>query len=1186
MKNNLWYGRIVHRKKHCTQILRIMRLTVFFLLFIVFETYALNGYSQNQKVTMNKGTTTFAEIIRQIEKQTDYLFIYNEREISLNRKVTVNNRNATVASVLLDAFKGTDFSYSMEGKHIVLTKNVKKTQSVVQNRKITGTVKDRSGETIIGCNVVVKGTTIGTITDMNGEYSIEVPYNAVLVYSYLGYRKVERQTHSLRTIDVVMDEDSRTLNEVVVVGYGTQKKLTLTGAVSVVDSENLSGRSASTMSQLLQGAVPNMTVSFSSGRAGDGGKINIRGINSISSSASPLVLIDGVEGDVNRINPSDVESISVLKDASSAAVYGARASYGVILITTKSGEKGKVNVNYGGRYSFGDTTTSTDFETRGYFSAGINDMFFSTWQGTPLTTYTEKDYYEMWIRRFDEKEHPDRPWVVEENGQYKYYGNFDWYNYLFDHKQPTHEHNVSITGGNENIKFRLSGGYYSQRGILNIEPDKYERYTFKSKVDINVTSWLMISNNTSYFKSDYFYPGVSGINNIFVGTRTHSLASIVPVNPDGTLVYETGISNYPLMGGESAVLTNNKHRNKDEIDEFKTTFEMVIKPVRNLDIRANYSYVRYNRTNMNRSVDVEYSKTPGTILTMPSSKTNGNKLRTIKGLQSYQAYNAYATYENKFSNAHGVKFTGGFNYETKYYEDLTASRDGLLSDELDDFNLAKGDVMEIKGGKNRYALLGLFYRANYDYKERYLLELSGRYDGSSRFKKGHRFGFFPSISAGWRVSEEAFFEPARKFFDNLKLRFSYGTLGNQQVGFYDYIQQINTEGILNYSFGDSNKSSYAVVTAPNASNLTWETVVTKNLGLDIGLLNNRLNISTDVYVRDTKDMLMAGKTLPAVYGASSPKMNAADLRTEGWEFLISWNDRLTLMNSPFSYGLSFGIGDNKSKITKYDNPNKKISDPYVGKQLGEIWGYVVDGYFLTDEEAKNYPVDQSIVNYIINNSVVDRGLHAGDLKYIDLDGNGKIEKTISADDMKDQKVIGNALPRYNYNINLNASWYGFDFSLFFQGVGKQDWYPAPQFSAFWGPYSAPSTSFIPKNFMSKIWSEDNPNAYLPRPRGYIAWGSNRALGAINNRYLQNLAYCRLKNLTFGYSLPQKWISKIKLDKVRIYFSGENLFTFDKLDSDYIDPEQAAAGNSWKGGNGNAVTYPFSKTYSFGIDVSF
>lgn len=605
------------------------------------------------------------------------------------------------------------------------------------------------------------------------------------------------------------------------------------------------------------------------------------------------------------------------------------------------------------------------------------------------------------------------------------------------------------------------------------------------------------------------------------------------------------------------------------------------------EIRANYSWAHYNQQNLNRSVDVLYSRNPGETITMDNGRTRGNYLSEIQNNQIRQTFNLYGTYDNTFANAHSVKVIVGGNYDYKYFKKLGMKRNGLLSESLDDFNLAKGDDISITGGQEEYAILGFFYRLNYGYKDRYLFEASGRYDGSSRFRRGHRFGFFPSFSAGWRVSEEAFFTQAKNYVSNLKLRLSYGSLGNQKtVGYYDYLQLINTGAVMNYAFGDTTKGDYAYESAPNSTDLTWETVITKNIGLDLGFLNNRLNVSFDAYIRDTKDMLMAGKTLPGVYGASSPRMNVADLRTKGWEASVTWGDSFTLASKPFNYRIMAGIGDNTSKVTKYDNPNRTLTDPYEGQQLGEIWGYVVDGYFKTDEEARNYKVDQSFVNQMINASALDNGLHAGDLKFVDLDGNNKIEQTTSANDRKDMKVIGNSLPRYNYNFGISADWYGIDFSVLFQGIGKQNWYPGAETSMFWGPYSRPYASFIPSDFMSQVWSEENTNAYFPRPRGYVALGSNRELAVVNTKYLQNLAYCRLKNLSIGYTLPDKWLSKIGFEKIRVYFSGENLLTFTKLHSDYIDPEQASASNSWKTSKSDANIYPWAKTYSFGVDITF
>lgn len=609
-------------------------------------------------------------------------------------------------------------------------------------------------------------------------------------------------------------------------------------------------------------------------------------------------------------------------------------------------------------------------------------------------------------------------------------------------------------------------------------------------------------------------------------------------------------------------------------------------PVKNVTVTANYSFAQHEYTAMNRSANYPYSRVPGEVLW----KTDGYGLNTLYERSNhdwFHSYNIYGNYTNTFADVHHVSATAGVNYETKFFKDIKIQRNDLLSEDLTDFNLANGDEMSIAGGKNRYALFGLFYRLNYDYKNRYLFEFSGRYDGSSRFARGHRYGFFPSVSAGWRINEEKFFAPLRKQISNLKLRFSLGALGNQQVGYYDYLQTISSGGTISYAFGDKNKASGASISAPNASDFTWETVVTKNIGLDLGLLNNRLNMTADIYVRDTKDMLMASKDLPNVYGASSPKTNAANLRTKGWEASISWNDSFNLKGKAFHYSVVLGLADNTTKVTKYNNDNKTLGTPYEGQQLGEIWGYVVDGLLKTDEEAENYPVNQSYVNNILNISVKSQGLHAGDVKYVDLDGDNIISPTLSANDVKDQKVIGNSLPRYTYSVRLAADWNGIDFSALLQGVGRQHWYPNGETSLFWGPYARPYCTFIPKDFLTDVWSEDNPDAYFPRPRGYVALDVNpRELSKPNTRYLQNVAYCRLKNVTVGYSLPRTWLKALHMERVRVYFSGENLFTFSPLHSNYIDPEHAGASTSWKSGHTNVTSYPMSKTYSFGIDVTF
>ena len=1066
-------------------------------------------------------------------------------------------------------------------------------------REVKGKVLDATDQPLMGVAVVLAGTTTGVTTDLDGAFSMNVPEGEVtLEFLSLGYAEkkvVVPATQSV--INVYLSESATALDATVVVGYGSVKKVNLTGAVSVVESEDLEKRPVANLGQMLQGTVPGLNVTSASGRPGQGATLNIRGLTSINSS-SPYVLVDGVEGSISAVNPNDVESISVVKDASSAAIYGARASAGVILITTKSGaeDDGFATVRYSGRMGFTAPTTSTDWEDRGYYSVYLNNSFWKAYAGTLYANYTDEEMNELWIRRNDEVEHPDRPWVVIDQSKgrntYHYYANTDWWHYMYNDYKPTQNHNVSFTGGTKRMKYFLSANYNNEHGMLRQNTDIYKRYNVRARMSFDVTKWLNISNNTTYFASTYNYPGPSGINNTFSKSTVHALASFPVCNPDGSSVYMTDYTSYQIMDGLAMVLNKNQNKNVDKNDQIQTTFEAKIKPIKQLEIVANYTYQFASTRYLNRSVNVSYSTVPGEIITVDTG-IGENKLSETFSTNVFNSANAFATYTDTFAENHNVKVMVGANYETKYLKDVKAYGWNLMSDVLNDQNLVGNTTtivdgveqsekrMETDGAQNEYATLGFFGRINYDYMGKYLLEISGRYDGTSRFPRGQRWGFFPSASAGWRISEENFFEPVKGWWNNLKVRYSYGSLGNQQVGYYDYIREIGL-GTQTYLFGGS-KPLTATIGNPVSSTFTWETVNQHNLGIDMGFLNNRLSFTGEAYIRDTKNMLTTGDALPATYGASSPKTNNADLRTQGYELSLSWKYMFMLAGKPFDYNVSVHFNDYITTITKFNNPDKSFAKSYYeGMRYGEIWGYTVDGYFLSDEEADNYPVDQTIVNSIIQASAgTEKGLRAGDLKYVDLNGNNKIDVgDNTVDNPGDRRIIGNKQPRYQYGVNLGFNWLGFDLSVFFQGIGKMDWYPAPGTRAFWGPYDRPYMTFIPKDFHTLIWSEENPDAYFPRPRGYIAMNNSRALGATNTKYLQNIGYCRLKNLTFGYSLPKKWMQKANIDGIRVYFSGENLhYWAPGLHSDYIDPEMAQIGNELR-------VYPWQKTFMFGVDITF
>ena len=1061
-----------------------------------------------------------------------------------------------------------------------------------QKREVKGTVMDATEQPLMGVAVVIAGTTQGVTTDLDGNYVISVPAGDVtLEFLSLGYSEKQVTVHASQgTCNVFLTESATALDATVVVGYGSTKKVNLTGAVSVVESKEIHNRSAANLGQLLQGTVPGLNITTSSGRPGQGATLNIRGLTSLNSS-SPYVLVDGVEGNLSQVNPNDVESISVIKDASSAAIYGARASAGVILVTTKQGSEddGFATVRYSGRMGFTAPTTSTEWEDRGYYSVYLNNLFFSSYAGTPYATYSDEDMQELWIRRNDKVENPERPWVVidQRKGRntYNYYANTDWWHYMFNDYKPTQNHNISFSGGTKRMKYFLSGNYNREQGMFRQSPDIYQKYNLRSRLTFDVTKWLQISNNTSYFSSTYNYPGRSGVNNSFASATVHALASYPTSNPDGSGVYTTDYNGYQLMDGLAMLLHTDNNKNVDKVDQLQTTLEAKITPIKQLEIVGNYSYYFYSSRTLNRSVNLDYSQVPGEILTLDSSMGE-NKLSEGLATHNFSSTNVFATYTDTYKENHNLKIMVGMNYEQKNIKDLKLYGYDLMSDTLNDQNLIGTNSegvkrMETAGGQNQYATMGFFGRLNYDYMGKYLVEISGRYDGTSRFPKGQRWGFFPSASLGWRISEESFFEPVKDWWNNLKVRYSYGSLGNQQVGYYDYIREISL-GTQSYLFGGAQPST-ASIGNPVSSTFTWETVNQHNLGFDMGFLKNRLSFTAEAYIRDTKNMLTTGDALPAVYGASSPKTNNADLRTKGYELSVSWKDMFMLAGKPFEYNVGVHFNDYVTHITKFNNPDKSFAKSYYeGMRYGDIWGYTVDGFFATDEEAANYAVDQSIINKIINASAgAEKGLRAGDLKYVDLNGNGKIDTgKNTADDPGDRRIIGNSKPRYQYGINLGFNWLGFDFSMFLQGIGKMDWYPGTDARSFWGPYARPYMTFIPKDFHTMYWTEENPDAYFPRPRGYIAMNSERALGAINTKYLQNIGYCRLKNLTFGYSLPSKWMKKANIDGIRVYFSGENLgYMAPGLHSDYVDPEMAMT-------NGNLRIYPWQKTFMFGVDITF
>ena len=1009
-------------------------------------------------------------------------------------------------------------------------------KEIQQNGVCNGVVTDTTGETVIGASVVVKGTTNGTITGLDGDFSLSgVTKGSILVVSFVGYQNTEVKWNG-QPLTIVLKEDTKVLDEVVVVGYGTQKKANLSGAVAAVDGKVLQDRPITNIGQGLQGVVPNLNITMNNGGApGATSSFNIRGNTSLNG-GSPLVLVDNVQMDANLVNPDDIESISVLKDAASASIYGARAAYGVILITTKKGKK--------------SDKPTVSLSATGYWQSpaltfhNVNSMQYLTMMDEAYQNdggsghYFKSQVYQYAEDYFNGKY--DSPVFFDtayDTYKYGYCGNTDWWDELYK-TSFSQIYTANISGGNDRTTYYASVSMNDQGGILKAGDDKYNKYNANVNISSNITKWLNVSAKIAHTYTDELHPtgGTTAMNSTaysglssYSGMMKGDLSPLMPVkHPDGHYAGQGSYTNPVAIMEQGG---NAQYKQND----LWMTGAVKITPIKGLVINADYTWNFYGKSS-NQHVQnfYDYTAVPGTENYYPW--TNPSSVTVTNNDDYYNAFNAFAEYTFSLKEKHNFKVMVGYNQENKHKKYHYAGRKNLIDSSNPSLNLAYGD-MAMNGSETHWSVNGFFARINYDYKGKYLLELNGRYDGSSKFPHGDRYAFFPSASVAWRVSEEKFWEPIRGWFDNFKLRASYGSLGNQALdeSRYGNFPYLATYGI-NTKYGALlNGTRPVAVSVPGlvSASFTWETVNQIDFGFDASFFGGRLNTSFDWYRRNTKDMLTAGQALPAVLGTSVPQENAADMKTVGWEVSLEWNDRLS---NGFGYHIKGVLSDYQASITKFSNPTKLLGTHYVGEKLNEIWGYVSNGLFQSDEDAK--AADQS---YLSGGS-----WGAGDVKYEDLNNDGKIDiGKNTLDDSGDRKIIGNSTPRYSYGITAGFDYKGFDFEMFWQGIGKRDyWLGGSQFWGFTDEWCTPLTSSL------DYWTEDNRDAYFPRLHHYGVNGGNHQ---VSTRYLQNAAYLRLKNVVLGYTIPRSITEKVKISRLRVFVQGENLLTFTPLIDSY-DPE--------------------------------
>jgi len=1130
-------------------------------------------YEGLQDISVKVKSGALASVFSQIEAQTPYTFAYNNKEINAKQPISLGQRQQKLEELIQKLSREHSLSFNQIEQifyvkkdtqapivsQIVATPNLKST--TIADRTLSGTVLDKTGAPLIGATVVVKGTGKGTLTEEDGSFELSIPEQAdvTLVVSYIGYQTREVAVGDQSQLDIIMSESVRDLGEVVIVGYGSIAKENLTGAVDQVSSEVLESRPITSLARGLQGTIPNLNIVFTDGTPGSTPQFNIRGITSING-GSPLILIDGIPSDpslVTLLNPADIESISVLKDAASAAIYGARGAFGVILIKTKSGKTSKPTVNYNSFFAINTPTILPEAVTDPYVSMLTFHEALKAWNGTGAYTQEQLDYAKA------RSEDPSLPEVrITNEGLYEYYGSTDWYDEIYEEYQPMTQHNLSFSGGNENFNYYLSGGYLFQDGIYEYDADQYERFNLRTKFDFKLTDWMTIRNNT------FFNNGIYDYRTNYGGTVTLERYAVllgnaqqIPQNPDGTWTFPAGLSVAFLRDGGLG-------SNNEKLFQNTTGIELSFLENR-LKVYGDYTFQTDGRTIDEHFKQISYYRndvTPGV-----ESRRGVNRVRNVTTDNEYHVVNLYSTFEQTLG-LHNLRATVGYNQELRKFSSTTAQRDDLISSDLSSLNLAIGEAF-VDGSASEWAVRGVFYRLNYNFDNKYLIEFNGRYDGTSRFPEEDRFGFFPSVSAGWRISEEAFFSGIANVVTNLKPRASYGSLGNQQIpSFYAYIPTMSsfTSPVV------INGERPLAVGAPNlvSPNLTWERVTTLDFGVDVGLWN-RLDVTFDWYQRETTDMLTKGRTLPAVLGTEEPEENAADLETTGWEISARWNDQVQLFGKPFNYNLGFIFGDFTAEITRFDNPNNFLGDFYVGQQFGEIWGYETLGFFQSEEEIANSADHSNMMRRPAD-------LAPGDLKFADLNNDGVIDEgEFTLENPGDLTVVGNDLIRKTYSITGGFEWNNINMSFFFQGVGQHDFLPGRDDAYMWSVFNRPNNTVL-EHIMGNYWTPENRDAYFPRLFGYAALGTGKQMIAPQSRFIQDASYLRLKNLTLGYTIPQSLTQKIGIERLNIYLSGENIWEHTNMMMP-VDPELLNVdGQVW----GDGQNYPYQRTYSAGLNLTF
>ncbi len=1169
MKKSTCRGSYLHISRRWVVKFLLMKFFIGCLLLTSLQVVAFDGFSQ-KRINLDLKNTSISSVLDKIESKYEYRFVYDENLKLGSIKIDFHAKDATLEEVMQQLLQSTTLYFKKINNNLVVIAG--NNSDNVAAKAIKGKIINDKGEPISFASVIEKGTTNGVTTADDGSFGIDVKdENAVLVISAVGYASQEVPVQGTGFLNIVLKSTESKMDEVVVVGYGTQKKENLTGSVAQIKMDEVLGdRPVINTTSALQGAIPGLQITRTATPGQNGNSINIRGQLSING-GDPLILIDNVPGELGMLNPEDVETVTVLKDAASAAIYGARAAGGVIIVTTKRPKsRAKFQISYNN--NFGSETTlgtpvqaSLDQFLTAYIDAGFNDKYWASSQSVAS--------WRQYLREYQTNPSGfniigDGIYVDSKGGIYYLHEKDLYKNFLTNGFLQSH--NFAVSGGTETVRYRMSAGYNSENGPLVTNKDFYKRLSVTSFVSADLTKWFTQEVDIKYSQANKTMPTdeVGGLYSLRLGS--YYPEGSMP----GSLMLNTK-NDVPIFTPKNIILNSNTGRTIT--NNPRLYFKSILKPLKNLEGVFEYTYNKNDNSYSYYSGKWTYS----TIQLAATTTPQNDYYIKRRYFTDYNALNAYLTYSKSIGD-HNLKIMGGAAQEKSYYEYINNRSENQAIITIPSFDGATGTTLN-HDEYSEFSIQSLFYRANYNFRNKYLLEFNGRYDGSSKFPPNHRFGFFPSVSVGWQLAKEEFMNNLKPFINDLKLRASYGSIGNQNIAPYAYSPSMD---VSKSNVWAANNDRVTIIGLPGlvSDNFTWETVTTADIGLDFTLFKSKLQGVFDWYQRDTKDMLSAGMQLPAVIGASAPLQNSASMRTRGFELAINWNDRI----GELKYRVGFNLYNSNSWITDYTtNQAGLLSDWYIGRNLGEIWGYQTDGYYSVDDfsDLNTWKVKEGVT------SIKGYNVRPGDMKFKNLmddpNSTNQIDAGLSTtSNPGDRKIIGNSNPHYQYGANIGFNYKGFDLNIMLQGIGKRDYWLSGQSIFPFAGSGANDAVFQPLYYnQTDYWrpksidpsSPDYMVAVNPDAKYYRIYDQMGNVGSntrISDKYLQNASYLRIKNITVSYAFPPDILRKASLTGLRCFIGVENLATFTSLPKGY-DPEPNTL--QW--------TYPFYRIISGGISLT-